>query len=239
MDDQLGSGNLLDTTDSLEAVGVFRGWKNFMFIIVLVSMLVVQGAFWLVNSGTVAPRSGTESGGETIATAPKAADANLATAAAGDPNKPAGAAAGKSGLQKLIPFGITFKTLAKVLTFVNAVLMLAACLYFLTVMFCLKVSLIGKLGGINHISRAFFLSLFMLVLLLPWQNIFGGIVVGAIYSPAELAEGCSAPRADMVEKVLFYLRFSGYWLLILLLLILSQLRTCRWSKAILRRLEVV
>jgi hypothetical protein len=53
-------------------------------------------------------------------------------------------------------------------------------------LFALKVSMLGKLGGINHISRAFFLSLVMVVLLLPWQRFFSGIVAGAIYSPAEL-----------------------------------------------------
>jgi hypothetical protein len=35
------------------------------------------------------------------------------------------------------------------------------------------------------------------------------------------------------------LRFFGYWLLAMLLLIFSQLRTGRWTKATLRRLEVI
>jgi hypothetical protein len=106
-------------------------------------------------------------------------------------------------------------------------------------LFGLKVSLIGRLGGINHVCRAFFLSLVMVVLLLPWQRVFGCIVVGAIYSPCELVKACAAETRGMFCIVLHYLRFSGYWLLIVLLLILSQVRSCRWTKAILRRLEVI
>jgi len=103
----------------------------------------------------------------------------------------------------------------------------------------LKVSLVGRLGGMNHISRAFFLSLVMLILLLPWQSIFGGVVLGAIYTPGELVEWCSAETSGILDIVLRYLRFTGYWLVILLLLIFSQLRSGRWTKTILRRLEVI
>ena len=43
--------NLLDTTDCLEAVGVFRGWKNFLFLVILLCLLLLQACFWLVDSG--------------------------------------------------------------------------------------------------------------------------------------------------------------------------------------------
>jgi hypothetical protein len=235
MNDQIGSGSLLDTTDSLEAVGVFRGWKNFMFLIVLLCLLIVQGAFWLVNTGSVKLGPKAEAGDTVVVSAPETRDPN----AAAEPNKPVEAAATKSGLKKFLPFDMTFQWLSSAITFVNAILILSAAIYFLTILFSLKVSLTGRLGGINHISRAFFLSLFMFVLLLPWQKVFGGVIVGAIYTPCELAKACSAEKADLFAKVLFYLRFSGYWFLIFLLLVLSQMRTCRWTRAILRRLEVV
>jgi len=279
-ENQVGPGGLLDTTDSLEAVGVFRGWKNFMFIIVLLCLLLLQGAFWLVKSNCIkieqsAGRLSAEAKAEgpalaagkkvedpnepALAAGEKVKDPNKAAAVAG-PNKPAepvpaavvepnkadkaaaqAEAPKRQGL-KFPPFDITFKRLARVIGFANAILILSAGLYCLTALFCLKVSLVGRLGGISHISRAFFLSLIMFVLLLPWQKIFTDpLVLGAIYTPCELAERVrAAAEADNIFcKVLFYLRFSGYWLLILLLLILSQIRTCRWTKAILRRLEVI
>jgi hypothetical protein len=122
--------------------------------------------------------------------------------------------------------------------FVNVILILAATLYCLTMLFSLKLSLIGRLGGMSHISRAFFLSLVMLVLVLPWQVVFDCVIRGAIYMPCEL-RWCSNESEGIFNAILFYLRFSGYWLLIVLLLVLSQLRSARWTKAILRRLEVI
>ena len=106
-------------------------------------------------------------------------------------------------------------------------------------LFSLKVSMLGRLGGINHISRAFFLSLLMLVLLLPWQIIFSNVVTGAIFTPSELLKWHFSEMDSLFDITLYYLRFSGYWLLILLLLIFSQIRSSRWAKAILRRLEVM
>ena len=47
------SNVMVETTDSLEAVGVFRGWKNIFFMVVLVCLLATQAAFWLVDLGVV------------------------------------------------------------------------------------------------------------------------------------------------------------------------------------------
>jgi len=264
MNDQMGSGSLLDTTDSLEAVGVFRGWKNFMFLIVFLCLLLVQGAFWLVNAGLVEIDCGCCGECQAVAAAPATQDAKEAAAApatqdaseamlsAVDPNEPAEAAladlavdetaadddvAPKSVLNDVL-HKVTFQRLCWGVRIVNAILILSACVYVLTILFSLKVSIVGKLGGLSHISKAFFLALFMFVLLLPWQRIFGGMVVGAIYTPCELVNAYSAERTDMLANVLYYLRFSGYWFLIFLLLILTQMRTCRWTRAILHRLGV-
>ena len=305
---QASPNNLLDTTDCLEAVGVFKGWKNFLFIIVLVCLLLLQVSFLLVDAGCIeidqqavggvpvltvdiiAPdqepmeiiEEDAQEAVETIEepaiepdesveeiTEPKQAvepeeiavpeeavepeedsepeevvDPNEAD----EPNQPdedVAKAAGQN-LQRAIAWppteflsGITFEFLSWVIRVANAVLILTATLYCLSMLFSLKVSMLGRLGGINHISRAFFLSLLMLILLLPWQRIFGGMVPGAIYTPEELVEWCSSEAGDVLDKVIYYLRFSGYWLLIVLLLILSQIRSIRWGKAILRRLEII
>ena len=52
-ENQAGPGSLLDTTDCLEAIGVFRGWKNFLFIIVVLCLLLLQICFWVVNTGYI------------------------------------------------------------------------------------------------------------------------------------------------------------------------------------------
>jgi hypothetical protein len=227
---QTGKSDLLDTTDCLEAVGVFRTWKNVLFVIMVICLILLQVSFWLVNSGYIKTdeRARVEK--------PAIADTNAV------------ATASEQHLVLINPivqppphtlFGITFKHLAWLVRFVNAVLILSATLYCLTTLFGLKVSLIGRLGGINHITRAFFLSLAMLILLLPWQIVFKCVVVGAIYIPCELVKWCGGECRGIFETVLLYLRFCGYWVLVVLLLILSQLRSARWAKAILRRLEVI
>ncbi len=278
-DNQATPNNLLDTTDCLEAVGVFRGWKNFLFVIVILCLLLLQVSFLLVDTGCIEIDQAVSS--ETAAASMVAEPAqgraetadvkvpdvpepvrqlieepNIAPESnepavpdeAAEPNKPAEpiSKAQDVKLQRAITWpptelfsGITFEYLSWLIRVVNAVLILTATLFCLSMLFSLKVSMLGRLGGINHISRAFFLSLLMLILLLPWQRIFGGMVLGAMYTPDELVKWLSVENKDIFEQVLYYLRFSGYWLLVFLLLILSQIRSVRWGKAILRRLEII
>jgi hypothetical protein len=257
MNDNLGGpSNLLDTTDCLEAVGLFKGWKNILFIVIMLCLLLLQASFWFVHTGLIkiADKSGATMPRIVLAPAPDVNDpAGAHVAGPNEPNQPADANAGTRmetpedtkatpdtpRRRGFLPFQITFEQVSWLLRFVNALLVLAAVLYCLTLLFSLKVSLIGRLGGINHVSRAFFLSLMMLVLLLPWQIVFGPAVPGALYMPSELARACAAKPGGIFEQVLLYLRFTAYWLLIVLLLILTQLRSTRWTRAILRRLEVI
>jgi len=278
-DTQATPNSLLDTTDCLEAVGVFKGWKNFLFVIVILCLLLLQASFLLVDTGCI--EIDQASGGEPAAASmvaepaqepaetpavkvpdvpepvrqlieePKVAPESNEPAVPDEtvePNSPAEpiSKAQDNKLQRAITWpptelfaGITFEHLSWLIRIVNAVLILTATLFCLSILFSLKVSMLGRLGGINYISRAFFLSLLMLILLLPWQRIFGGMVLGAMYTPDELVKWLSIENKDIFEQVIYYLRFSGYWLLVFLLLILSQIRSVRWGKAILRRLEII
>ncbi len=47
--EQSRMSNLVDTTDCLEAVSAIKFWKNFLFLIILLSLLLVQGSFWVMN----------------------------------------------------------------------------------------------------------------------------------------------------------------------------------------------
>jgi hypothetical protein len=299
---QAGPNDLLDTTDCLEAVGVFKGWKNFFFIIIVLCLLLLQGGFWLVDRGCIDLGPSAAAAEEGVTTEFAAPEIKVFTLPAqqvpavaepptpvetpkpaetpeavqpetspppqpaepdktSEPNQPADpniasettgelSVAGKrpvANLQRAITWpptdflsNITSEQFAWAIRLVNAVLVLTASLYCMTLLFGLKVSMHGRLGGINHISRAFFLSLLMLVLLLPWQMVFSGVVTGAIYTPAELIKWHDADKTGNVfNTVIYYLRFSGYGVLILLLLILSQYRSLRWARAILRRLEII
>ena len=228
-DDQAKESSLVDTTDCLEAVGVFRGWKNFLFVISLCSLLLLQASFLFVTFDVV-------EAGETQAVGGQEQIEEAAGKVTADPNKPIVT----TSKPKTKLFAMTFGRLAKLIQFFNFVLVLTAVLYCLTLLFSLKVSLLGRLGGINHIARAFFLSLTFAVLLLPWQKFFPGVVIGAMFTPVELQSACAkAGDYHIFTTILHYLRFTGFWLLVMLLLIFSQLRSGRWSRAILRRLEVI
>ena len=240
-ENQAKETSLVDTTDCLEAVGVFRGWKNFLFIVTILCLLLLQASFWLVNTGYVKAAGDTPAVGAEDTKQIKAPIKKVAA----EPNQPAARMEGQQTeaaqqQQKSSFFKLTFDQLAWLIRFADYVLILTAILYCLTMLFSLKVSLLGRLGGINHIARAFFLSLAFVVLLMPWQRFFAGVVAGAMYTPGELQSACAeAEDCNIFATTLHYLRFTGYWLLVLLLLIFSQIRSGRWAKAILRRLEVI
>jgi hypothetical protein len=117
-------------------------------------------------------------------------------------------------------------------------MIVAVGLYCMAMFFSLMVSLIGRLGGISHISRAFFLSLILLMLVIPWQKIQMS-VVGVIYLPTDLYDSLANKSTSVMQAVLHYLRFTGYWLIVMLVLLLSQARSARWTKSMLRRLEII
>jgi hypothetical protein len=229
-ENQAKESSLVDTTDCLEAVGVFRAMKNAFFTIALASLLLLQTSFLFVTFDVV-------SAGDTQAVGGQEQIKKAAEKIIADPNQPVVL----TPKAKTSRFALKFKHLAGLIRFFNFVLILTAILYCLTMLFILKVSLLGRLGGINHICRAFFLALVFAVLIMPWQKLFPDLVLfGAMFTPAELQSACAkAGDNNLFATILHYLRFTGFWLLVMLLLIFSQLRSGRWSRAILRRLEVI
>lgn len=122
----------------------------------------------------------------------------------------------------------------------NFILVIVATMYCLMLLMSLKISLTGRLGGINHISRAFFISLFGLVILLPWQSLLPGVVAGAIYQPQELlCDWSLRASGSTFWMVMCYIRFFGLWLVVLWLFIWAQVRSGKWARATLRRLGLV
>jgi len=122
-ENQAGPSSLLDTTDCLEAIGVFRGWKNFFFIIVVLCLLLLQISFWVVNTGYITAK---EYPGSKV------------TVVGGGSSEDVGEAAKKVAAEQSEPaetemedslFGITFRHLAIGIRVVNAILILTGLLY--------------------------------------------------------------------------------------------------------------
>lgn len=213
-------------SDCLDAAYVFRQWKNLLFVVMLLCLLLLQGSFWLVSTGQVKIAENTN----TEAPAVPGADSIQADLAA--------APAEESPSPWLLGLDVTFERLTSIVRIANIMLVLTSVLYVLVMYFGLGVSFKGGLGGLAYISGALYMALIIFVLLLPWQNFFGPITMGATYTPGELARWCTTDISETLGMVLFYLRFTGYWALVMLLLFLAQLRSFRWARAILRRFEL-
>jgi len=262
--------DMIYTTDYLEAVGVFKGWRNFIFVVLLICLVLMQGGFWLVDTGYVKlpaekqqEEAQTQQAGITEPPAqpalknenrPKSQQGQALTPAIPEEIEQAARqiAPGEQAAQqvpdketkpekikRIIP-AVKQAQWLRLMRVVNFVVIVTSILYCLTMFFTLKISMLGRLGGINHISRAFFLSLVTLVLLLPWQIFFQGLVSGVMYRPAELlSDYTRLTKLDSAfESMLYYIRYCVYWLVVTGFLILTQIRSVRWSRASLRRLEV-
>lgn len=193
-------------SDCLKAACVFRRWKNLLFIVILLCLLLNQASFWLVSTGQVEITE----------------NPNIAAPAEGSHNP------------LLFGYNVTFEHLTTVLSITNIILVFTSMLYGFIMYFSLGVSFKGTLGGLAHICGALYMALIIFVLLVPWQKFFGAIALGATFTPDELVSWCTTDISDTFGLVLFYLRFTGYWALVLLLLLLAQLRSFRWARVILR-----
>jgi len=240
----VNQGAMVETTDSLEAVGVFRRWKNIFFAIVLICLLLTQAAFWLIDlklvktggAATVAPPSATAVAPSTAPTDVNAVEKAAGQAVAGSPQTPA--SQGPRFLGSLSD-RLNMDRITRAIEIINGILIVAVVLYAMALFFCLLISLVGRLGGIRHVSRAYFLAVIMLILVIPWQALFQSPVPGVVYTVPELLQWMTIKSEGLANLVLYYLRFSGYWLLIFILLLMSEVRSVRWTKSILRRLEII
>ncbi len=271
MDRTENTNDMVDATDCLEAVGTFKSMKNIFFILAIISLLFLQGAFWLNDTGCI-DKPSDPYGQKAVFTGVPCPAGSLSKLAPQDPKAPAAAdTAGKEDtaedkIDELVkeadelskqtaepatetPGDMNFfaemftPEVAQVTALVrtcNFIGIIAACMYSLTLFMSIKISLAGRLGGINHISRAFFRSLLAFVLLMPWQLCTAGVVTGAVYTPEELfcPAGLTA-EATLLGQTFYYLRFTGLWAVVFVLLVAAQLSSKKWSKATLRRLGIV
>ena len=262
MNENEKTDDMVNTTDCLEAVSAFKGMKNFLFIIALICLLLLQGIFWLERFGLIDKTTCTQAAcgricsiaSQQICPVAKAADTiekqaekiteDLASQTEAEPAEASEApVAAETEEKETKPSKIprpACRHIAYMVKACNFVLIIAVFLYCITLFMSIKISLTGRLGGINHISRAFFLSIFAFALLLPWQCCFPYVIRGAIYRPAELLCGQTLTAGtSMICGVFCYLRFTGLWLIVVLLLICAQLRSRKWTQATLRRLGIL
>ncbi|MCE5185640.1 MAG: hypothetical protein LLF76_05895 [Planctomycetaceae bacterium] len=281
--------DMVDVTDSLEAVDAARGMRFFLFWFVLFpGLIVLQLIFWLHYVGRIAPKETSEptvSWVEALsqyglislaAQLPQEQQADEAGQAAAESSQGTAieqpADAGQQVTQAEIEQGVSEVTgskpdmaavepspdeqpeesgnmlaklklpflLAKgIVQVCNFLILFAAILYCLILLLCLKISLVGRLGGLFHITKSFLISLLLLVVLVPWQVLLPHVMVGTLWRPDELFSGWTNMQDSAFWQVLYFLRFTGLWLLALVLLFWSRTRFVKWRRATLRRLGVL
>jgi hypothetical protein len=272
MDQSENKNEMVDATDCLEAISVFKSMKNFLFMVAVICLLLVQGIFWLEHSGSIekasvpaeveaieeatteiteAETAAVEKAEPEVESTQKEKMEALAKIATGEPGSgtvvvpeeiiETNAKPKRSIIKELVYFFIPKEGRAiNIIKTCNFILVVVMCSYSLALFMSIKISLSGRLGGINHISRAFFRSLFAFIFILPWQKCFPGVISGAIYDPSELffAEGV-ALNSSIYELAAYYFRFVGLWTIVFVLLILAQMRARKWSQATLKRLGIM
>jgi hypothetical protein len=228
----MGTQSVADETglyiraDCLKAAYVFRRWKNLLFLVLLLCLLLNQASFWLISTGQVEMTKNPN----TALSVVSIADSTQAGQTA--------APAEKSPSTWLFGLDVTFEHLTSIIRTTGIILVLASAFYALIMYFGMGVSFKGRLGGVSHICGAFYMSLIMFVLIMPWQNFFGPVALGATYTPQELVKWHPTDVSGTLAMALFYLRFTGYWALVLLLLLLAQLRSIRWIRNIRYRIGI-
>lgn len=261
--------DLLDTTDCLEAIDAIRWMKNFLYCIIIVCLLTSGTVFCLDRLDRI-NRTGCAASGicpagpcdsvcksaqptPAVAAIPAVDAAKIRAAAEAVTTDPADTrpvevekVPADPNVKSPRPWPAIFRykpsflSVSVVLNISNFILILAATMYCLTLLMGLKISLTGRLGGISHISRAFFISLFALVVLLPWQVMLPGVIVGTLFTPGELLCQWHATVQDSnFWLAMCYLRFAGLWLVALFLFTWAHLRAAKWKRFTLRRLGLV
>ncbi|MEN6384682.1 MAG: hypothetical protein ABFD79_05750 [Phycisphaerales bacterium] len=231
---------LLETTDCLEAIGTLKSNKNLFFFICLICLLLLQASFWLmathhVNYNSTEPNDiSVKQPVKTVTVVPASEnkeDANTIT----DPNT-----GWEKYSAKIATAKIDFNKLAWMIRICNYLLIVSSVIYAMSLLFGLMISLVGRLGGISHVTKAFFVSLLFIVVLIPWPTFFKGIIFGTIFRPAELLSSWLAyPEMSNFERCYMYFRFVAMGVISILLLLWAQLKSMRWSKNTLKRLGIV
>ncbi len=189
--------------------------KTLLALLILLCLLVQITGFILVNFAGVIDKS-----------------SKLPSAMASRQND-----AGENAADTLAAADVWYDIVTWSLAVTKFVALVLAGLLMLTVMFSVKVSLVGRVGATAGFLGAFFWSLILLAILVPWQQILGsGLASGATFNLAQLIRlgkqihvswGFDEATANVLEHGIYYARFLAFPCLTLLVLLLVCLKFSR------------
>jgi len=210
-------GVVVGQEDAHQAYRVFRFARNVFFGLLLFGLLLTQAGFWIVDSGYV--DSGIAE--EIMESRYVPVSDSVAVREVGEP-----------GVELYAFAGRTVRLGNYLLTFTSV-------LYCLTLLVGVKLSLVGRLGGLASGAWSFFVSLVVAVLVVPWVQAATGEMVGVLYFFKDLVEEywrVSQEEGDLIERVGYYWRYVGLWFVTLVLVCCAQVRAWRSGQAVARRM---
>ena len=113
--------------------------------------------------------------------------------------------------------------------------LVAGTLLCLTVLFSVKLSLVGRIGGPAGFLGAFYWSLLLLMVLIPWQGLLqSSFACGATFNLGQLTHMAGRARSNwgasdpsVVKQAFYYARFLGYPVLAMLMTLVVVVRFAR------------
>jgi hypothetical protein len=202
--------------------------KGLLALLLVLCLLVQVTAFILVDFVGVADGAAKM---PSAAAAPAEAEPDAETDAEIAVDSPAEAQAGNAGADTW------FEVISLALAATKFVGVVSAGLLMLTLMFAVKISLIGGVGATEGFLGAFFWSLILLAMLVPWQQIIGSaLACGATFNMSQLVNrtwgvhtglGADEATGGLLRQGMYYARFLAYPILTLLVEVLVLLKFAR------------
>lgn len=229
--------------DALEAYQTFRSARNICFWIILVSLLVLQTIFWTVNKGkidAVLNFDQDQSNSVFVHSTHQPASVFALQTADEFPEQESEKSPQSNAKRKYEMAKNLSHIIQGSLRFFNTLICFAALLYCLSLLIGMKLALVGHLGGLAESGKAFFLSLTVLILILPWQPLIAGETPGVLFGYQELIQKYIKSTTYITlsfDAIAFYVRFVGFWGLTMLLLFVAQWRSSQAAKQIIRRCQ--
>jgi len=244
----------IDPVDAMEAYNTFRAGRSFFFILLFVGMLIVQVSFWVVDRGAVdatlakqhdyygmMPIVQDSQVGRTMFIAGAEESPDQFAPEQGEIPPPPSAPSDEANAEEKESAKSIALLVETSLEVSNFIMIFSAVIYCLCLLIGMKLALVGRLGGLADSAKAFFLALVAMVLIVPWQGLFHSSIAGTLFAYDELINQYIQIRetSGLAGYVLYYGRFTGFWLLTMVLLVLAQWRSHKAAQAIGERLSAV
>jgi hypothetical protein len=229
------SQNRNETKDALEAYQIFRTARSFFFWIMLLCLIILQIMFWIVNQGKIdAVLNFNSDQSQSVFVhhthQMPSAVANWPT----DNDSPEPDT--KRQQNTIQDFDNFIRITMKIF---NTLICFMVILYCLSLLTSINLRIVGRLGGLADSTKAFFLSLFVMALILPWQPLITGRTSVTLFSYQELIQRYLASTTYIsslsLESIVYYSRFVGCSLATTLLLFATQWRSSRATRQTIRK----